>query len=829
MQSTSSLKSNALVETNTVLITTPKQNSPPSTKSVRDVALQTNEVVVYKPGLLACFGKKPVAKTLAATSTPKAKPKSTSFLVTLAKFIGCYSKPNNSTSHTNQESYEFEKKDSIPTAINPEPTVGDDLPGEITPNSTALSQVSSIPKKTLIQLKEAREKLIHYYEEKGIKKKSEDIDGALKEFEELGCQWAQMKKSTNIEHLFIIGDLRAIHLTNICDYLKIEFSDLQVIDRGSDDPTSDRDLSFKLPPGREYLEPTIAKRFKDLFNEAWGINSAIVFDTNPYTEFHVKNLFNPHLIQSEAFQSLKMSLVMYRLTTEEPETKVHWESLTKFNVTEEFIQQLLKEMGDKLKDQIPPRVFKSDIPNVDQLKSFINGRMSELFSNVEDYYNNLNNQLNEAIFKLNYPNQPLPEEKELKGIVNKLIQNNPSLKLNAMSDLQESNRLGAKDSYSQRMKIEDLLNLTEPEKFNEVFEKAIEAAIRHKTENTKRQIESINNGNDSNKDKKIARLNSNLTKELALLDNLRNEKFNITGLCKNNLNKEINDLNNEIQSIKDQISQIQKKIEKGNINPSQLNWLQSKIKQSQESLNLCQKKQEELNKKLRNLNEADLKNSESSIENSPLFTEFQTITEELFLVQKRFDEKGRCFQVEANVTSEAFHTSIGQIPPVAGLEFILPAFTEIHAFSLAHSAKHHDNYRNLIESSKYVYRQLNLISKAENSLPPILYSDSHLNLKNLKGYYETIYELRKNPKDNAEQIELNTSKQYNIPRTSNIQRTSQLVRANTQVTATRSSIIEEPENLKEETDAKTLASFFNKFHAQLIVYNMLLDKVTTVA
>jgi hypothetical protein len=63
----------------------------------------------------------------------------------------------------------------------------------------------------------------------------------------------------------------------------------EMVAAGSNDPTSDYDVTFSAGAGNEKLEILAVREFNKLFRNKWILESGIVFDTNVYTSGHMRS------------------------------------------------------------------------------------------------------------------------------------------------------------------------------------------------------------------------------------------------------------------------------------------------------------------------------------------------------------------------------------------------------------------------------------------------------------------------------------------------------------------------------------------------------------
>lgn len=63
----------------------------------------------------------------------------------------------------------------------------------------------------------------------------------------------------------------------------------EMVAAGSNDLTSDYDVTFSAGAGNEELEILAVEKFNQLFRERWGLESGVVFDTNVYTSGHMRS------------------------------------------------------------------------------------------------------------------------------------------------------------------------------------------------------------------------------------------------------------------------------------------------------------------------------------------------------------------------------------------------------------------------------------------------------------------------------------------------------------------------------------------------------------
>lgn len=151
--------------------------------------------------------------------------------------------------------------------------------------------------------------------EKRISYTKEQIPAALQAFQkDCHCNWRKMKekwaKESNWIGIQIINDLRGMILEeDLLPKLQEEFPGVEIIDCGSDDLTSDRDLSLKFAQDPSQ-EVNIVARFNNLFESEWGVTSAKMFDCNAYTNFYIECLSSPDKQQEQLYLQSTMSQVM---------------------------------------------------------------------------------------------------------------------------------------------------------------------------------------------------------------------------------------------------------------------------------------------------------------------------------------------------------------------------------------------------------------------------------------------------------------------------------------------------------------------------------------
>ena len=97
-------------------------------------------------------------------------------------------------------------------------------------------------------------------------------------------------------------ELQEIGIYLGCGKAAILGKPVDIIVAGSKDLTSDLDLTFSAPAGRENLEVIAVESFNEIFREKWGREPGIVFDTNVYTSGHMR----PVAFRGD---SLKLNLV----------------------------------------------------------------------------------------------------------------------------------------------------------------------------------------------------------------------------------------------------------------------------------------------------------------------------------------------------------------------------------------------------------------------------------------------------------------------------------------------------------------------------------------